>query len=74
MQKKFKITILSLVSLALLISCKTTEYISSECIIFSPIIITEQDKESLLEYQNDFSYEFLKSLLDYKETRDKICQ
>jgi hypothetical protein len=73
MLKKSKITILSFLSLILLTSCRATEYIPSECLIFSPIIIAEQDKESFLEYQDSFSREFLKSLLDYKETRKKIC-
>jgi len=58
-----------------LISCKTIEYvyIPSDCLVIPAIQVTEKDKESLKKYQDDFSYEFLKSLADQKDIREDKC-
>lgn len=73
MSKKLRATILSLVSLTLLTSCKTTEYVYSDCLVLPTVVVTKKDKESLHKYKNEFSYEFIRSLADLKEARDKKC-
>lgn len=75
MQKKLNLKILSFLNLSLLISCKTKiEYVATDCLVIPAIQITQQDKESLLKYQDEFSYEFIKSLTDNKEIREKECK
>lgn len=69
-----KLKILSFLSLSLLISCRTVEYVPSDCLVIPTIQITQKDKESLMKYQDEFSYEFIKSLTDNKEIREKQCQ
>jgi hypothetical protein len=73
MSRKLKATILSLVSLILLTSCKTTEYVYSDCLVLPAVIVTNQDKQSLYRYKDEFSHEFIRSLADLKEAREKKC-
>ena len=72
--RKLNLIILSFLSLTLLTNCKTrVEYVPSDCLVIPAIQITQKDKESLMKYQDDFSYEFIKSLTDNKEIRQKQC-
>jgi hypothetical protein len=41
--------------------------------VLPAIIVTNQDKQSLYRYKDEFSHEFIRSLADLKEARDKKC-
>ena len=73
--QRFKIRTLSLVSLILLAACsQKTVYVQSDCLLLPDITITDEDKEALLETQDLLSYQFLKSLRDYKDQRKANCK
>lgn len=72
--QRFKIRTLSLVSLILLMACsQKIVYVQSDCLLLPDITITDEDKETLLETQDLLSYQFLKSLRDYKDQRKTHC-
>lgn len=75
MQNKSKLKILNFLSLILLTSCETKviHYVASDCLVIPPIQTTKQDKETLIKYHDEFSYEFIKSLADQNEIRKKEC-
>lgn len=73
MLKKLSLITLSLATLNLLTNCKTI-YVPSDCLILPEIQITQKDKKALKKYQSEFSHEFIKSLVDNKEIRTKLCQ
>jgi len=75
MLKKSKLKILSFLSLILLGACQTKiEYVPSDCLVIPAIQITQKDEETLAKYQEEFSFEFIKSLSDIKKIRAKQCQ
>ena len=65
--------ILPCLSLILLTAC-STKYVSNGCIMFSDVVVSESDKEALLENQEMLSRDFLVSLKNYKDLRKKNCK
>lgn len=49
------------------------KYQSSGCLLFPDIMISENDKASLNKYQEEFDYQFISSLRNYKDIRRKEC-